>query len=99
MKRLRQQGGVRSTHLRHSISRSPEETHNLGFQIAQDLRVPGIVLLRGALGTGKTTLARGIACGLGLDDPTVGQQPFLHPGQYLSGTLPDLPCGSVSGTK
>jgi tRNA threonylcarbamoyladenosine biosynthesis protein TsaE len=57
------------------ISRSPEETHNLGFQIAQDLPVPGIVLLRGSLGTGKTTLARGIACGLGLDDPTAVSSP------------------------
>ena len=57
------------------ISRSPEETHDLGFQIAQDLRVPGVVLLRGALGTGKTTLARGIACGLGLEDPTAVSSP------------------------
>jgi tRNA threonylcarbamoyladenosine biosynthesis protein TsaE len=57
------------------VSRSPEETHNLGLQIAQDLPVPGVVLLRGALGTGKTTLARGIACGLGLDDPTAVSSP------------------------
>src|SRR5262249_50275054 len=57
------------------ISRSPEETHRLGFQIAQDLRIPGVVLLRGALGTGKTTLARGIACGLGLEDPTSVSSP------------------------
>jgi tRNA threonylcarbamoyladenosine biosynthesis protein TsaE len=57
------------------VSRSPEETHNLGFQIAQHLPVPGVVLLRGSLGTGKTTLARGIACGLGLDDPTAVSSP------------------------
>jgi tRNA threonylcarbamoyladenosine biosynthesis protein TsaE len=57
------------------ISRSPEETYKLGVQIAQDLPVPGVVLLRGSLGTGKTTLARGIASGLGLDDPTAVSSP------------------------
>jgi tRNA threonylcarbamoyladenosine biosynthesis protein TsaE len=64
-----------SESLARAISRSPEETHDLGFQIARDLPVPGIVLLRGSLGTGKTTLARGIACGLGLDDPTAVSSP------------------------
>jgi len=51
------------------LSMSPEETQRIGSELAQSLTVPSVVLLRGALGTGKTTLARGIALGLGIDDP------------------------------
>jgi tRNA threonylcarbamoyladenosine biosynthesis protein TsaE len=50
------------------VSGSPEETERAGAEIARSLPVPGVVLLRGALGTGKTTLTRGIAEGLGVDD-------------------------------
>jgi tRNA threonylcarbamoyladenosine biosynthesis protein TsaE len=60
---------------RQVISKSPEETRRIGLELAQSLPVPGIVLLRGALGTGKTTLTRGIAQGLGLDDPSLVNSP------------------------
>ncbi len=56
-------------------SGSPEETHLLGVNLAADLAAPGVVLLCGALGTGKTTLARGIAQGLGLADPAAVHSP------------------------
>ena len=49
-------------------SSSSEETHSIGIEIGKTLSVPGLVLLRGTLGMGKTTLARGIAEGLGLAD-------------------------------
>jgi tRNA threonylcarbamoyladenosine biosynthesis protein TsaE len=39
------------------------------------LSIPGVVLLRGALGMGKTTLTRGIAQGLGLEDPGMVNSP------------------------
>jgi tRNA threonylcarbamoyladenosine biosynthesis protein TsaE len=39
---------------------SAEETIELGRQLARELR-PGIVLLRGDLGAGKTTMVKGIA--------------------------------------
>lgn len=42
-------------------SSSPEETVNLGKQIAADLRGGDIVALHGELGAGKTTLMKGIA--------------------------------------
>jgi tRNA threonylcarbamoyladenosine biosynthesis protein TsaE len=50
------------------LSRSEEETHAIGIGLARKLRVPSVVLLRGCLGAGKTTLTRGIAEGLGIDD-------------------------------
>jgi len=37
--------------------------------------VPGVILLRGALGSGKTTLTRGIAVGLGLKDASLVSSP------------------------
>ncbi len=50
-------------------SQSPEQTHEIGINLSRSLRVPGVILLRGLLGSGKTTLTRGIAAGLGLKDP------------------------------
>ena len=44
-------------------SRSPEGTIEFGRQLAAQLRAPMLVLLRGDLGTGKTTLVKGIAEG------------------------------------
>lgn len=52
------------------VTNSAEETHRLGIRIGKSLNIPGVVLLRGPLGVGKTTLARGIAEGLGLEDPS-----------------------------
>lgn len=42
-------------------SRSPEETIELGRKLATELRPPRLVLLRGDLGAGKTTITKGIA--------------------------------------
>ncbi len=57
------------------ITESPEETQQLGFRLARQLPVPSVVLLSGSLGTGKTTLARGIAVGLGLEDASLVNSP------------------------
>jgi tRNA threonylcarbamoyladenosine biosynthesis protein TsaE len=57
------------------LSGSPEETRKAGIKIGRSLRIPGVVLLRGALGIGKTTLTRGIAEGLGIDDPSSVNSP------------------------
>jgi tRNA threonylcarbamoyladenosine biosynthesis protein TsaE len=43
------------------ITRSAEETIALGRRLAVDLTPPKLVLLRGDLGAGKTTLVKGIA--------------------------------------
>ena len=47
------------------VSESVDKTEHLGEVIGAALRVGDIVLLRGEMGAGKTTLARGIARGAG----------------------------------
>jgi tRNA threonylcarbamoyladenosine biosynthesis protein TsaE len=48
---------------REFITHSPEETIALGRTLVELLAPPKIVLLRGDLGAGKTTLVKGIAAG------------------------------------
>jgi tRNA threonylcarbamoyladenosine biosynthesis protein TsaE len=47
------------------ISHSPEETIEIGRKLAQRLEPPRLVLLSGDLGSGKTTMSKGIISGLG----------------------------------
>jgi tRNA threonylcarbamoyladenosine biosynthesis protein TsaE len=47
----------------------PAETESLGADLAVCLRDGDVVLLRGELGSGKTTLVRGAARALGVVDP------------------------------
>ena len=74
--------------IRHIWSKSPEETRKIGLEIGRSLSVPGIVLLRGALGTGKTTLTRGIAQGLGLEDPGLVNSPSFTLVNIYHGSCP-----------
>jgi tRNA threonylcarbamoyladenosine biosynthesis protein TsaE len=55
--------------MRKFVTRSEEETIELGRRIARDLPKPSVVLLIGDLGAGKTTLAKGIVGGLGAAAP------------------------------
>jgi tRNA threonylcarbamoyladenosine biosynthesis protein TsaE len=48
---------------------SPEDMLALGRRLAAMLRPGDLVVLNGALGTGKTTLVRGIGAGLGVRGP------------------------------
>ena len=45
------------------------ETERVGAELAADLTAGDLVLVRGELGAGKTTLVRGAACALGVSDP------------------------------
>ncbi len=47
------------------VTASAEETIGLGRRLAARLRAPLLVFLTGELGSGKTTLAKGIISGLG----------------------------------
>src|SRR5437867_6316393 len=60
------------------ITHSAEETIALGRKLAAMLAPPKLVLLRGELGAGKTTLVKGIAEGFMLLPPTTSlAQPSL----------------------
>lgn len=48
---------------REFVSYSAEETVEIGRKLAADLTPPKVVLLRGDLGAGKTTMVKGIAEG------------------------------------
>ena len=50
---------------RSFLTRSAEETMELGRQVARQLAPPVVVLLVGDLGAGKTTFAKGLVAGLG----------------------------------
>lgn len=84
-------------------TRSPEETEALGARLGASLKAPALVMLIGDLGTGKTTLAKGIVEGLGVagrDDvlsPTFslvheyeGEPKVYHLDLYRLDTVPEL---------
>ena len=50
---------------RELVTQSSEETILCGREIGAQLKAPVLVLLKGDLGAGKTTLTKGIASGLG----------------------------------
>ncbi len=52
-------------------SGNPEETLSIGESIGKRLRPGAVVLLIGPLGAGKTTLAKGIARGLGIEEEII----------------------------
>jgi len=63
------------------ITRSTEETIHWGREFAQRVKAPVLVLLTGDLGTGKTTLTKGIVPGLGApseDDVTSPTFTLVH---------------------
>lgn len=75
------------------ITYSPDETLGLGVKLGSLLRPGNVITLEGELGAGKTTLTKGIAKGIGVDDniksPTFtivkeykGKYPFYHMDVY-----------------
>jgi len=56
-------------------SSSADETIALGVELAQLLTPPKLILLRGDLGAGKTTLVKGIAAALGAAEPDAVTSP------------------------
>ena len=69
------------------IIRNESETEKFGIGLAGKLEPGAVIALEGDLGTGKTTLAKSIARGLGIDD-VITSPTFNIVKEYRSGRLP-----------
>ncbi len=72
--------------LRSVETTGPAETESLGAELAGGLEDGDVVLVRGELGAGKTTLVRGAARALGVSDP-VTSPTFSIGHRYAAGAL------------
>jgi tRNA threonylcarbamoyladenosine biosynthesis protein TsaE len=54
-----------------TVSRSPEESQEIGRRIGALTQPGDVILLVGELGSGKTCLTQGIAWGLGIKEPAL----------------------------
>ncbi len=70
------------------VTRSPAETQAAGVCLGRGLPIPSVVLLLGPLGSGKTTLTRGLAEGLGLRDPSLVSSPSFALINIYQGACP-----------
>lgn len=66
---------------------SPEETFDLGRRMGADAKPGQIYTLNGALGAGKTIFTKGMAAGLGIEEP-VSSPTFTIVQEYSGGRLP-----------
>ena len=66
---------------------SPEDTFRVGEQLAKDARPGDIYTLDGDLGVGKTIFTKGMAKGLGIEEPETSPT-FTILQEYESGRLP-----------
>lgn len=69
------------------VIKNEEETKKFGEKLCETLTAGSIVALTGDLGTGKTTLTKAIAAGLGVTD-VITSPTFNIVKQYDSGRLP-----------
>ena len=69
------------------ITRSASETEQLGARLAERLLPGDVIALRGGLGAGKTAFTRGLARGLGIEDP-VTSPTYTIVNEYSQGRLP-----------
>ncbi len=91
---------ILDAHSLEFFSRSPEQTRRIGLRLGSLLQAGDVIGLQGDLGTGKTTLVRGLAQGWGAVDavssPTfvlvnvyrrADQKPFFHMDAYRLNSL------------
>lgn len=70
------------------ISKSPEETIEVGIRLAEELRSGDVLALCGDLGAGKTHFTKGLVQGLGGDPDEVCSPTFTLVHEYRGGRLP-----------
>ena len=70
------------------VSRSVNETINIGKLVARHLEAGDIVCLFGHLGSGKTVLTKGIAAGLGIKKEIVNSPSFVLLRQHSGDSMP-----------
>ena len=66
------------------VTRSVEETEQVGEQLGRLLSAGDVVALIGELGSGKTTFIRGLAKGVGIDPEAVKSPTFILLREYPS---------------
>lgn len=69
------------------LTKSPEETENIGAALGKIVTPGTVIAYEGDLGAGKTAFTRGLARGLGCSD-TVTSPTYTIVNEYLSGRLP-----------
>lgn len=69
------------------LTRSTAETELLGARLAEGLLPGDVIALKGGLGAGKTAFTRGLARGLGIEDP-VTSPTYTIVNEYTQGRLP-----------
>ena len=69
------------------LTNSPEETERVGAALGKILTAGTVLAYRGDLGAGKTAFTRGLARGLGYDEP-VTSPTYTIVNEYLGGRLP-----------
>ncbi len=95
-----------------NVSRSAEETRRLGRILGEQAQPGDLILLRGRLGTGKTTLVQGLAEGLSVGGPVTspsftlvhehaGRLKLYHLDLYRleAGDLPDIGIEDIVGAE
>lgn len=70
------------------ISKSEEETRALGRRIGKKLKAGDIVCLYGELGSGKTTMVKGIASAFGIRERDITSPSFIMISEHGSETMP-----------
>ena len=66
---------------------SAQETEQLGQRLGQQLKPGAVIAYSGDLGAGKTAFTRGLARGLGIEDP-ITSPTYTIVNEYLTGRIP-----------
>ena len=81
---------------------SEKETYELGFKMGQSVKAGQVYTLVGDLGVGKTVFTKGLAAGLGIEEPVSsptftivqvyeeGRMPFYHFDVYRIGDIEEM---------